>query len=64
MRSIYLSHGDVASILTSCIDAPDDLKYDVFLATSNNKWSYRDLTHPRDVLGWSPKDSSDDFYED
>ena len=63
-RSIYLSHDDVASVLTSCVDAADDLKCDVFLATSNNKWSYRDLTHPKDVLGWSPKDSSDDFYDD
>ncbi len=51
-------------MLQSRIDAPDDLKFDIFLATSNNKWSYRDLTHPRDVLGWSPKDSADDFYED
>ena len=63
-RSIYLSHGDVASVLTSCIDAPDDVKCDVFLATSDNKWSYRDLTHAKDVLGWSPKDSADDFYDD
>jgi len=63
-RSIYLSHDDVASVLTSCIEAPDDLKCDVFLATSNNKWSYRDLTHARDLLGWSPKDSADDFYDD
>lgn len=61
-RSIYLSHDDVAQILQRCIDAPDDLKYDVFLATSNNKWSYRDLTHPREVLGYEPTDSADDFF--
>ena len=60
-RSIYLSHDDAAQILHLCIDAPADLKYDVFLATSNNKWTYRDLTHPRDVLGYEPVDSADDF---
>ena len=32
--SIYLSHRDVVQILTQCIEAPDDLRYDVFMATS------------------------------
>ncbi len=60
-RAIYLSHRDIAQILHKCIDAPDDLKYDIFLATSDNKWSYRDLTHPFDVLGYQPQDSADSF---
>ncbi|MCI0438355.1 MAG: NAD(P)-dependent oxidoreductase [Chloroflexi bacterium] len=59
--AIYLSHDDVASFLHSCIEAPDDLKYDIFMATSNNRWSYRDLSHAKDVLGWEPKDSADVF---
>ena len=60
-RSIYLSHDDVAQILHLCVDAPESLRYDVFLATSNNKWTYRDLEHPREVLGYEPKDSADDL---
>ena len=59
--SIYLSKDDVCQILRQCIDAPVELKYDVFLATSNNKWSYRDLTHAYDILGYCPKDSADYF---
>lgn len=59
--SIYLSHRDISQMLQRCIDAPDDLKYDIFLATSNNKWGYRDLEHPRKVLGYVPQDSADDF---
>ena len=59
--SALLSHRDVATILHKCIDAPDDLKYDIFFATSNNRWTYRDLEHPRKVLGWVPQDSADDF---
>jgi hypothetical protein len=35
----------------------------VFLATSNNKWGYRDLEHPRQVLGYVPQDSADTFGE-
>ena len=59
--SVYLSHRDIVQILEKCIEAPDDLLYDVFLATSNNKWGYRDLEHPRQVLRYEPQDSVDAF---
>ena len=61
--SIYLSHRDVVQILTQCIEVSDDLRYDVFLAISNNKWGYRDLEHARQVLGYTPQDSADTFRE-
>lgn len=60
-NAIYLSQRDVATHLKACIDAPDDLKFDIFFAVSNNKWNYRDLTHPKEILGWEPQDSADDF---
>ena len=60
-RAIYLSHRDVAQIFRKCIDAPDDLRYDIFLATSRNRWGYRDLEHPRRVLGYVPQDSADAY---
>jgi uronate dehydrogenase len=59
--SIYLSHRDVVQILEKCIEAPEHVRYDVFLATSNNRWSYRDLEHPRQVLGYVPQDSADTY---
>ena len=59
-NAIYLSHGDVATHLKACIDAPDDLKFDIFFAVSNNRWNYRDLSHPKEVLGWEPQDTADD----
>ncbi len=57
----YLSHRDVAQMLQRCIDAPDDLKYDIFFALSDNRWGYRDIEHPRRVLGYAPQDSADRF---
>mgnify|MGYP001132754129 CR=1 FL=1 len=60
-KSIYLSHKDVCQILQLSIDAPSELKYDVFLATSNNRWSYRDLEHPRKILGYEPLNSAEDL---
>ncbi len=59
-NAIYLSHRDIATHLRACIDAPDSLKFDTFFAVSNNRWNYRDLTHPKEVLGWEPQDSADD----
>ena len=37
------------------------LLHDIFFATSNNRWGYRDLEHPRQVLGYEPLDSADAF---
>ena len=55
----FLSHGDVASMLHACIEADPALAYDVFFATSKNRWGYRDLEHAREVLGWEPQDSAE-----
>ena len=57
----WLSHRDVADILHRCIEAPDDLLYDIFFAVSNNKWNYRDIEHARHVLGYVPQDSAEDY---
>jgi len=58
-KSIFLSHRDVCQILQLCLDAPKDLRYDIFLATSDNRWNYRDLTHAKDILGFVPVDSAE-----
>lgn len=58
--SRFLSHRDVAQILHKCIDAPDHIKFDVFMALSDNKWGYRDLDHSKEVLGYNPEDTAED----
>ncbi len=63
-NSVYLSHRDTVRMLRLCIDAPDSVKYDIFFAVSDNRWSYRDLSHPKEVLGYEPLDSAEDcFYQ-
>ena len=58
----WLSHRDVVDILVRCIDASEDLHYDIFLATSRNRYGYRDLEHARDVLGYVPQDTDDSAF--
>ena len=60
-KAAWVSHRDVADVLHRCIDAPDDLLYDIFFAVSNNRWNYRDIEHARRVLGYVPQDSAEDY---
>ena len=59
--SYYLSHRDSLQVLDRCIEAPDDLLYDIFMAASDNRWCYYDLEHTREVLGYMPQDSAEAF---
>jgi nucleoside-diphosphate-sugar epimerase len=58
-HSVWCSQRDVASMIGACLDAPPDLRFDVFYVTSRNRRGYRDLEHARKVLGWKPLDSAD-----
>lgn len=58
--AVWCSQRDVARMIGACLDAPPDLRFDVFYVTSRNRSGYRDLAHAREVLGWEPVDSADD----
>ena len=62
-HAIWCSQRDIVQFMRLCITAPDDLKYDIFFAGSNNQRNYRDIGHARAVLGYEPQDSSDVFNE-
>lgn len=57
--SVWCSQRDVALMIGACLDAPLDLRFEVFYVTSRNRRTYRDLDHARRVLGWQPMDSAD-----
>ena len=59
--SVWCSRRDIAQMVARCIEAPEDLMYDIFYAVSNNKWSYRDIEHARQVVGYIPQDSAEDY---
>ena len=58
--SVWCSQRDIARFLESCVDAPETVRCEIFFCTSRNKWGYRDLEHPRAVLGWEPVDAAED----
>jgi nucleoside-diphosphate-sugar epimerase len=58
-RSVWCSQRDIARMIVACIEAPASIRFDTFFVVSSNRWNYRDLEHPRRVLGWAPLDSAE-----
>jgi nucleoside-diphosphate-sugar epimerase len=58
---IWCSQRDIAQMVERCVFAPDDLRYDIFFVTSQNRWGYRDLTHARAVVGYEPQDAAENY---
>jgi uronate dehydrogenase/NAD+ dependent glucose-6-phosphate dehydrogenase len=59
--SVWCSQGDIAQMIEKCIEAPDKVKFDIFFVVSNNKWSYRDLSHAYEVVGFEPRDTAEAY---
>ena len=59
--SVWCSQRDIVRMIERCLRAPATLRFDVFFAVSNNKWSYRDLDHARRVLGFEPLDAAETY---
>jgi nucleoside-diphosphate-sugar epimerase len=59
--AVWCSQGNIARMVEACVCAPDALKFDVFYVVSNNKWAYRDMTHAKEMLGFEPEGSAEDF---
>ena len=59
--SVWCSQRDISQMVERCIEAPPGLRFDIFYALSRNKWSYRDISHARDVVGFEPEDEAEAF---
>ena len=58
--SVWCSQRDIVNAIELAVDADDSIRYDIFFVNSDNRWSYRDLSHAREVLGFSPRDSAEE----
>ena len=48
-------------MIDKCIDAPDDLKFEIFNAISENKYRWRSTKHTKKVLGWQASGRSENY---
>jgi len=58
--SIYCSHRDIVQFFEHCVDAPEDLRYEIFFANSDNRGLFRDIEHSRKVIGYVLQDGIKD----
>ena len=54
----WASHRDLQQLTIKCIEAPPEIKFDIFWATSDNRKLFRDNQHAKDVLGYAPQDGA------
>jgi nucleoside-diphosphate-sugar epimerase len=59
-RATWCSQRDIVQFFERAIQAPDELRYDVFYATSDNTYKWVDIEHAREVLGYAPQDNADE----
>ena len=59
-RSVWCSQRDIVNAIELAVDADDSLRFDVFFILSDNRWGYRDLSHPREMIGFTPRDAAED----
>lgn len=54
---ILVSEQDLTQLITKCIEAPDDLRFDIFHGLSNNRFKRLDISHAREMLNYDPEDT-------
>jgi len=52
----WASYRDLRQLTILCIEAPPEIKFDIFWATSDNRKLFRDNAHAKEVLGYRPQD--------
>ena len=62
--SLWLSHRDTAQVVSKSIEAPEELRYGVYYATSDNMWKIFDISRAKAELGYSPEDGAGGEYVD
>jgi nucleoside-diphosphate-sugar epimerase len=58
--AVYLSHRDAVQIIERCVEAPEDVRFDIFYGISDNRTRFRDISHAREVIDYVPLDGSKD----
>ncbi len=57
---IWCSQRDIAQLAQCCVDASDDVRFEIFYGMSNNKWRWVDIEDARQKVGYEPQDRAED----
>ena len=59
-RATWCSRRDMVQMAERSIAAPEELRFDVFYALSNNRYNWADIDHARHAIGFAPEDSAEE----
>ena len=59
-EDVWCSQRDIGGLIQACVDAPEELRFDVFYGMSNNRYLWVDMSNARDKLGFVPQDRAED----
>ena len=57
---IWCSQRDIAELIKCCIDAGDEIRFDIFYGMSDNRRRWVDIAHARERVGYVPQDGAED----
>jgi len=61
LAAVWCSQRDIIDLVERCLNAPEELRFDIFFGVSDNRYRWVDLEHPRRVLGYVPQDRAERF---
>jgi len=56
-----ITHNDFEKLVSCSIEAPDNVKFDIFYGVSNNLWRFWDLENARKTIGFHPTDNAENW---
>ena len=62
--NLWLSHRDIVQIIDLSINAPEEIKYDTFYATSDNHWKIWSIEKAKKILGYKPLDGAGSEFQE
>ena len=60
---IYVSQRDIVQIFERCINADDDLKFEIFYGMSDNDLRWVDISNAQQKVGFVPQDRAEDNHD-
>ncbi len=60
---IYVSQRDTVQIIERCVNAPADLRFEIYYGMSNNDHRWVDIEHARQSVGYVPQDRAEDNHD-
>ena len=58
-QPIWCSQRDIVQLIECCINAGEDVRFEIFYGMSDNKWRWVDIDNARRKVGYIPRDSAE-----